>query len=233
MQTIFLAATQTFLRDNYFAFAKVAADAARNKLFQSRIAKPSSGHRRHWPDSKKKGPKWHNFPTRCAQSFPFPFFLLFFLPPGSAVFNRGINQPECGWWSWSWSTASAIDRGLSTPNKDLSLRDTKSVRFSRLLLAFTSHPRTFLVSSSVACCHSLAIQNSFFVHNDPSLGRVIKGSRKWNQRDSRGKNAFSRLRFRRNNFVSARLRYPTKGESFDDWRRSLFAKSVEERRTAK
>lgn len=187
MQTIFLAATQTFLRDNYFAFAKVATDAARNKLFQSRIARPSSLHRPHWPDSKKKGLKWHNFPTRCAQSFPFSSLFFFFLPPGSAVFNRGINQPEYGRWSWSWSTASAIDRGLSTPNKDISLRDTKSVRFSRLLLAFTSYPRTFLVSSYVSCRHSLAIWNSFFVHNDPSLGREIKGSRKWNQRDSREK----------------------------------------------
>lgn len=165
--------------------------------------------------------------------FSFFFSFFFFLPPGSAVFNRGINQPEYGRWSWSWSTASAIDRGLSTPNKDISLRDTKSVRFSRLLLAFTSYPRTFLVSSYVSCRHSLAIWNSFFVHNDPSLGRKIKGSRKWNQRDSREKNACSRLRFRWNNFVSARLRYPTKGESFDDWRRSLFAKSVDERRTAK
>lgn len=119
-------------------------------------------------------------------SFFFLFFF-FFLPPGSAVFNRGINQPEYGRWSWSWSTASAIDRGLSTPNKDISLRDTKSVRFSRLLLAFTSYPRTFLVSSYVSCRHSLAIWNSFFVHNDPSLGREIKGSRKWNQRNSREK----------------------------------------------
>lgn len=119
------------------------------------------------------------------------FFFFFFLPPGSAVFNRGINQPECGWWSWSWSTASAIDRGLSTTNKDLSLRDTKSVRFSRLLLAFTSYPRTFLVSSYVPYRHSLAIQNSFFVHNDPSLGRAIKGSRKWDQRDSREERVFS------------------------------------------
>lgn len=123
--------------------------------------------------------------------FSFSSFFFFFLPPGSAVFNRGINQPECGWWSWSWSTASAIDRGLSTTNKDLSLRDTKSVRFSRLLLAFTSYPRTFLVSSYVPYRHSLAIQNSFFVHNDPSLGRAIKGSRKWDQRDSREERVFS------------------------------------------
>lgn len=186
MQTIFLAATQTFLRDNYFAFAKVATDAARNILFQSRIARPSSVHRPHWPDSKKKDRNGTIFQRVAPSLFLFLLFF-FFLPPGSAVFNRGINQPEYGRWSWSWSTASAIDRGLSTPNKDISLRDTKSVRFSRLLLAFTSYPRTFLVSSYVSCRHSLAIWNSFFVHNDPSLGRKIKGSRKWNQRDSREK----------------------------------------------